>query len=74
MLDAERRLFDAELQYEQARAELFAALINVYKALGGGWIGEADRMLGARAVEDGAGLSSSPDSGRPALSSSGDVP
>lgn len=74
VLDAERRLFDAELQYEQARAELFAALINVYKALGGGWIEEADRMLGARAVEDGAGLSSSPGPGRPALSSSGDAP
>ena len=48
VLDAERRLFDAELQYEQGRAELYAALINVYKAMGGGWIREADRVLGQR--------------------------
>ncbi len=37
VLDAERRLFDAELLEVQARADLYAALVSLYKAMGGGW-------------------------------------
>ncbi len=37
VLDAERRLFDTELLEEQARADLYAALVSLYKAMGGGW-------------------------------------
>ena len=39
--DAETRLFNAELQYTQARGELYLALISTYKAMGGGWINVA---------------------------------
>ncbi len=46
VLDAERRLFDSELLFEQGRAELYAALINVYKAMGGGWVSKAERSIG----------------------------
>lgn len=37
VLDAERTLFDAELAYTRTRGELLQALINLYKAMGGGW-------------------------------------
>jgi multidrug efflux pump subunit AcrA (membrane-fusion protein) len=40
--EAERSLFNAELSYVQVRAALFRALINLYKAMGGGWITAAD--------------------------------
>jgi len=47
--DAETKLFNAELQYTQAQGRLFFALINVYKAMGGGWVDEAARVSGAGA-------------------------
>ena len=42
--DAETKLFNAELQYTQAQGQLYFALINLYKALGGGWVDEADKL------------------------------
>ncbi len=44
VLDAERSLFNAELAYTQTQGNLHLALINMYKAMGGGWIEKADRM------------------------------
>jgi multidrug efflux system outer membrane protein len=44
VLDAERSLFDVELAYVQTQGTLFQALINLYKAMGGGWITEADGL------------------------------
>jgi multidrug efflux system outer membrane protein len=44
VLDAERSLFNAELQYAQTQGVLFQALVNLYKALGGGWVVEADKL------------------------------
>ncbi len=41
VLDAERFLFDAELQYVQLQGEVYASLVSTYKAMGGGWIIEA---------------------------------
>jgi multidrug efflux system outer membrane protein len=38
VLDAERSLFDAELGLTQTKGGLFQALINLYKAMGGGWV------------------------------------
>lgn len=43
VLDAERRLFDAELGYVGAQSSLLISFVNLYKALGGGWVIEADR-------------------------------
>ncbi len=43
VLDAERSLFGAELAYTQTKGALFQSLINLYKAMGGGWIAIADR-------------------------------
>ncbi len=45
VLDAERSLFDAELFQAQTKGILFQALVNLYKAIGGGWVTEADRII-----------------------------
>jgi multidrug efflux system outer membrane protein len=37
VLDAERNLFNIEINYIQTRGNLFHALVNLYKAMGGGW-------------------------------------
>lgn len=42
VLDAERRLFDAELSDAINRGDVYVALVNVYKAMGGGWIETAE--------------------------------
>jgi multidrug efflux system outer membrane protein len=44
VLDAERSLFSAELTYAQTQGLLFQALINLYKAMGGGWVAEAEQL------------------------------
>lgn len=44
VLDAERSLFDVELAYVQTQGSLFQALINLYKAMGGGWVTEAENL------------------------------
>ncbi len=38
VLDAERRLFQAQLDLVKDQADVFIALVNIYKALGGGWV------------------------------------
>ncbi|SPD76045.1 RND efflux system, outer membrane lipoprotein, NodT family [uncultured Desulfobacterium sp.] len=42
VLQAQQQLFPSELNYAQSRAGLFISLINIYKAMGGGWIEEAE--------------------------------
>jgi len=44
VLDAQRSLFNAQLSYTQNQGVLFQALINLYKAMGGGWVTEADKL------------------------------
>jgi multidrug efflux system outer membrane protein len=44
VLDAERSLFDVELGYIQTQGTLFQAIINLYKAMGGGWVTEAENI------------------------------
>jgi multidrug efflux system outer membrane protein len=44
VLDAQRTLFNVQLSYTQNQGVLFQALINLYKAMGGGWVTEADRL------------------------------
>lgn len=45
VLDAERSVFTAKLNAAAAEADQFFYLINLYKALGGGWVVEADDHL-----------------------------
>lgn len=45
VLDAQRRLFEAQLDLAQFEGNIFISLINLYKALGGGWVIDADECL-----------------------------
>jgi multidrug efflux system outer membrane protein len=51
VLDAERSLFEAQLQLTQTQGQLYFALIELYKALGGGWVDHADQLAPAPAVD-----------------------
>ena len=53
MLDAERSLFNAELSHVQTRNDVIQALINTYKAMGGGWVTEADTLAGGAPRREG---------------------
>jgi multidrug efflux system outer membrane protein len=44
VIDADSRLYSAELTHTQAQGTLFQALVNLYKAMGGGWVTEAERL------------------------------
>jgi multidrug efflux system outer membrane protein len=44
VLDAERTLFEAEVAYTQTQSQVYTSLVNLYKAMGGGWVLEAERM------------------------------
>jgi multidrug efflux system outer membrane protein len=46
VLQAEQSLFPAELALASLRASVFSSSVNIYKAMGGGWVVEADRMTG----------------------------
>lgn len=41
VLDAQRDLFDAQLAYIAVQGDVYASLVSTYKAMGGGWIIEA---------------------------------
>ncbi len=41
-LDAERHLFNARLEYEEAKASCFFSYIKIYEAIGGSWVLSAD--------------------------------
>lgn len=45
VLDAERRLFDSQLDLAQAQANVFLTLVDIYKALGGGWVVDAENLV-----------------------------
>jgi len=42
--NAEQSLFNAELSYVATQAQLFQSYANLYRAMGGGWIEEAERL------------------------------
>ncbi len=44
VLDAERSLFNAQLSYAQAQGTVFTSTVSLYKAMGGGWVTDAERM------------------------------
>jgi multidrug efflux system outer membrane protein len=53
VLDAENELFSAELTAVRAQAERYTQIVNVYQAVGGGWVDEVGKVapqpqLGAR--------------------------
>ena len=47
VLQAEQALFPAELNLASIRAQVFASAVNIYKAMGGGWVAQADQSTGS---------------------------
>jgi len=45
VLDAESRLFEAQIALTQAEGSVFLAYVDLFKALGGGWVIDADCCL-----------------------------
>lgn len=56
VLDAERSLFNAQLSYAQAQGTVFASSVALYKAMGGGWVVDAERMTSVAYGDGGAPL------------------
>ena len=50
VLQAEQSLFPAELNLASMRASVLGSSVNIYKAMGGGWVGAADKMTTGGAV------------------------
>jgi multidrug efflux system outer membrane protein len=46
VLQAEQALFPAELNLASIRAQVFGSAVNLYKAMGGGWVTQADQRTG----------------------------
>jgi multidrug efflux system outer membrane protein len=70
VLDAERSLFNAKLAYTQTNGLMFNSLIGLYKAMGGGWVVQAEamtgRVMGQKAVAQVAGQSGTRSEPQPA--------
>jgi multidrug efflux system outer membrane protein len=52
VLDAQSRLYNAELIHARTQGNLFQALVNLYKAMGGGWVVTADQMTLSTVASD----------------------
>jgi multidrug efflux system outer membrane protein len=55
VLESQRQSFDAQLSYSTVRRDLLVSYIDLYKALGGGWLSEEEmQQAEAAAAEDSA--------------------
>jgi multidrug efflux system outer membrane protein len=64
VLDAERSLFNAQLSYTQTQGAVFTSMVSLYKAMGGGWVTDAERMTSTAYGANGGPLP--PDAAPPA--------
>ena len=51
VLNAERSLFNVQLQYTQTQRLQLQAMVNLYLAMGGGWVNEAEKMADTSAAQ-----------------------
>jgi multidrug efflux system outer membrane protein len=51
VLDAERGLFSAELDYTQAKSDTYFALVDLYLSMGGGWVIDAAELAAKPRVD-----------------------
>lgn len=61
VLDAERSLFALEDDLEVARVNVLLDLVDLYRALGGGWAAAADGGIGLESVEPNSGTDAAGD-------------
>ena len=52
VLNSQQQLFPAELNLAQLRATLYTSYANLYKAMGGGWVAEADKLTGGQKAKE----------------------
>jgi outer membrane protein, multidrug efflux system len=52
VLYSQTLLFNAELTSTQVQGTLFQALVNLYKAMGGGWVAKAEDGVGAQPMKE----------------------
>lgn len=50
VLDAERSLFNVELDYTSSQNTLFRSLVDIYKSMGGGWVTTAEVGMSVQPV------------------------
>jgi outer membrane protein, multidrug efflux system len=50
--NAEQSLFNAQLAYVATQAQLFQSYANLYKAMGGGWVDQAEDLVGKSLAGD----------------------
>jgi len=50
--NAEQSLFNAQLAYVTTQAQLFQSYANLYKAMGGGWVDQAEELVGKSLAGD----------------------
>ena len=62
VVDAERSLFNAELSYARNQSDVYAALVDIYKSIGGGWVVEAEKLGTAGADASPAPAADAPES------------
>jgi multidrug efflux system outer membrane protein len=55
VLDAERNLFDAEVAQTQTMSNVVVSLVNLYKAMGGGWVTQAEQLTSGETPAAGQG-------------------
>lgn len=60
VLDSERSLFNVQLQYTQTQQTQFQAMINLYLAMGGGWVNQPEGIPSAKPEKDAADGTGSP--------------
>lgn len=60
VLDAERSLFNSQLSQTQTQDVLLRSLVNLYKAMGGGWVVEADKLSRPAPASKGSGTAPAP--------------
>lgn len=46
VIQAEQQYFPAQLAWTETRAQLFTSLVNIYQAMGGGWVVLAEKQTG----------------------------
>ena len=51
VLETERQLFNAELELSDLTRQYLSAYVNLYKALGGGWVSKAEMMAAGQPIQ-----------------------
>lgn len=51
VMDSQRQLYRAEIRHVQTKSRALKALVNLYKAMGGGWVDKAEQMLADPGIE-----------------------